>query len=370
MKKINYLGLPATYRLLVISDIHGHLGLFKELLAKANFSENDYLIINGDLIEKGPDSYGVVKEVMKMAQTNPKVFVIEGNCDPLCEDLNDNPDELIPYLKQRSASLLNEWLTLQGTSIETINDGQTLVELLATPYADEIAWLTQLPTAIETKDFIFVHAGIADQADWQKTERIDALTMPRFYQRQHQAQQFVVVGHYPVANYTPNTQPPNHTIKFDERNRIISIDGGNQLKRDGQLNALIINSHDHQLSFDQLAVDSLPKHVIKEDFQPMQLVPAGNLHYPDYYVRVLKKGNDFSLCRNLNNEAELWLKNEHLKTDELGTYVITDTTSYQLAVSKGELVSVIETSSQNFSLIKKNGMSGWIPSSLLSDQTN
>ena len=48
-------------RTLVACDIHGHTGLFKKLLSDAGFSEDDLLIIIGDIVEKGPDSLGTLR---------------------------------------------------------------------------------------------------------------------------------------------------------------------------------------------------------------------------------------------------------------------------------------------------------------------
>ncbi len=52
MEKIKKLSIPNDVRVIIISDIHGELDLFKELLYKVNFNDEDYLIINGDLCEK------------------------------------------------------------------------------------------------------------------------------------------------------------------------------------------------------------------------------------------------------------------------------------------------------------------------------
>ena len=45
--------IKGDYRLIVISDIHGHLDRFKALLQKVKYTPDDYLIILGDFVEKG-----------------------------------------------------------------------------------------------------------------------------------------------------------------------------------------------------------------------------------------------------------------------------------------------------------------------------
>ena len=45
MEKIKELSIPNDVRVIIISDIHGELDLFKELLHKVNFKDEDYLIL-------------------------------------------------------------------------------------------------------------------------------------------------------------------------------------------------------------------------------------------------------------------------------------------------------------------------------------
>ncbi|KAM0426008.1 hypothetical protein ACHAPT_008637 [Fusarium lateritium] len=55
-------------RLIIVGDVHGHLPELKNLLEKVNFdrSNGDHLIFVGDLVNKGPDSAGVVQLAMDL----------------------------------------------------------------------------------------------------------------------------------------------------------------------------------------------------------------------------------------------------------------------------------------------------------------
>lgn len=59
-------------RLLVIGDVHGMLDELKDLLKKADFttSRGDRVIFVGDLVNKGPESAGVVQYAMDMNATS------------------------------------------------------------------------------------------------------------------------------------------------------------------------------------------------------------------------------------------------------------------------------------------------------------
>lgn len=61
-------------RVFVFSDIHGCLDELKELVEVAEVRDQDKLIFNGDIIDKGPDTPGVVRYIRELP--NPKVLVL------------------------------------------------------------------------------------------------------------------------------------------------------------------------------------------------------------------------------------------------------------------------------------------------------
>ncbi|KAF4968994.1 hypothetical protein FSARC_3648 [Fusarium sarcochroum] len=60
--------VQAPDRLIIIGDVHGHLPELKALLQKVSFDKEngDHLIFVGDLVNKGPDSPGVVQLAMDL----------------------------------------------------------------------------------------------------------------------------------------------------------------------------------------------------------------------------------------------------------------------------------------------------------------
>lgn len=61
-------------RVFIFSDIHGCLDELKELISVAGICEQDQLIFNGDIIDKGPDTPGVVRFIRELP--SPKVLVL------------------------------------------------------------------------------------------------------------------------------------------------------------------------------------------------------------------------------------------------------------------------------------------------------
>lgn len=116
MINVQNIELDKTKRSIVISDIHGNFRLFKKLLDKLNYTEEDYLFINGDLCEKGPNSLEVVTYIMALHKKSDKVFVTKGNCDVLFRYVFNGNEGIISYMKKQKNSILNEMLIKNGKS--------------------------------------------------------------------------------------------------------------------------------------------------------------------------------------------------------------------------------------------------------------
>lgn len=358
MDKIKKISFPNHARIIVISDIHGELKLLTSVLEKVSFSSEDYLIINGDLCEKGPNSSGVVSYVMQLAKTSDNVHVTEGNCDALVEGLLNESPTFIDYLRFRPNSIFNEWLKQIGYRMNEHTTVQEVKELLIPHFSDEIKWLVELPTAIETEQYLFVHAGIENKSNWQETDREIALTMQAFLEEGHQAEQFVIVGHWPVSNYATNIEVNNPIIDYDKR--MIAIDGGNSIKDTGQLNAFIIDRRKDGDLFSYSYVDKFLTTKVIADFVS-EADRVGVINYPNYEVKKLEAGKDFTLCEQVKTSKLLFIKNEYLKQAEDARYFVkTDLSCAELSVEKGDNVAIIDDTCSGYILVKKDGVIGWV----------
>ena len=65
----------------VVGDIHGHRESFEALLSKLGLGESDHVLCIGDLIDRGPDSFGVVD----LVRTGARVHSIIGNHEMLMQ---------------------------------------------------------------------------------------------------------------------------------------------------------------------------------------------------------------------------------------------------------------------------------------------
>ena len=51
----------ATY---AVSDLHGQYGIFDKLLERIGFSEDDFMYVLGDAIDRGPDGVRILQRIM------------------------------------------------------------------------------------------------------------------------------------------------------------------------------------------------------------------------------------------------------------------------------------------------------------------
>lgn len=144
----------------VISDLHGYpFNKFKELLQKVKFSDNDFLFVLGDVIDRGTDGIKYLKWLI--LQDNAELIL--GNHEAMmltCSFLFDevNQDN-IKGLSVEKLDLLINWLrngasqTLESLHQASPNERKNIIEyLINAPLYDYIT--------VEGKDYLLTHSGL------------------------------------------------------------------------------------------------------------------------------------------------------------------------------------------------------------------
>jgi protein phosphatase len=160
----------------IIGDVHGCLDELKELLARVGYTFADATdpdgratfvvtpppgrkaVFVGDLIDRGPDSPGVLRLVMRMVAAGTAIGV-RGNHD----------DKLLRKLRGREVSI-------------THGLGQTLEQLAAEPpeFAERVtAFLDGLPThyVLDGGRLVVAHAGLKENLQGRVSERVRAFCL-------------------------------------------------------------------------------------------------------------------------------------------------------------------------------------------------
>lgn len=350
---IQWLDFEPGRRILVISDIHGNLEYFKGVLELAEFSPRDYLIIDGDFLEKGNRCLETLRYIMELSKAG-NVHALRGNCDGWHRVFDyglEGEAHLLRYLRWRDKGFLCELFRLLGVDVRSVPSLSPYIPLLHA-YDKEFDFIRSLPDGIDSENFTFVHAGRSPDKPLNRHSPGELNRIDRFMARGDSFDKWTVVGHYPVVLYGENIVCANPIINRERK--IISIDGGCVLKDDGQLNALIIPHKDSE-DFSFAAYDPFPERRVLRD------QAAGSRSYyirwGDSQVQVLQRGEEFSRCRHVRTGYEMDILTKYLFTQEDITGC-NDCTDYVLPLKTGDTVRVVETASRGY-FVKHKGVSGW-----------
>jgi len=154
-------------RKLFITDIHGELAGLRLLLKLAEVDlGRDQLVIGGDMINRGKNSAGVLKELKMLSDRHPQhVHALIGNHEEMMGD----------YLRIGDKT----WLSHGGR--ETLENLRQLF-----PREEErqahTDWATALPLYYEDDQFVYTHAGLHPfEPLTQQSREILWMTEAEFY---------------------------------------------------------------------------------------------------------------------------------------------------------------------------------------------
>lgn len=156
--------VPPGQRAYAIGDIHGRLDLFEQLLAQidkddaARGAADTTLILLGDLVDRGPESRGVVERAMQLKATR-KVRILAGNHEEMLLGSLGNEETLRHFLRHGGKETLFSYgLTAEEYSRAKLDELQERANALIP--AEHIAFMRAMENQIVMGEYLFVHAGI------------------------------------------------------------------------------------------------------------------------------------------------------------------------------------------------------------------
>ena len=159
-----------TRQTYAIGDIHGHLDLLRgvhDLVAEdmARHGAGQVLHV-GDLVDRGPDSRGVVEYLRQGIAGGQDWIVLKSNHDRLFTMFMDDPLASDPGLRSDLSWLhpkLGGGVTLGSYGVPNASDrpiAKVHAEALAAVPQEHLDFLTSRPTWHRANGAIFVHAGV------------------------------------------------------------------------------------------------------------------------------------------------------------------------------------------------------------------
>ena len=355
-------------RLLAVSDIHGHLDRLVQLLRQMHYGGEDILIIVGDLIEKGPESLRVVQYVMDLARQHP-VYVSMGNVDlgRLRKADDESPEgaqEWAGFLRWAKeawgGSLFHEMLADMGIPAEHVT-GERAAEYLhrmKEQFQEELEFLWTRPTILTAGRYLFVHGGVPteDLAALAEMEPEAVLKNDDFLNQGFSFREHIVVtGHWPTCLYRADREDVSPV--FERKRQILCIDGGNGLKRSGQLNGIEIP--DSQAGMEQIrwmGYDGFP--IVQAAEHQAGRAAAVHIRYFDSAVEMVEQKGDMALWKQLSSEKVFEGPLDWIYHDGEGRVHFSDYADTLLEVEPGDRLSVIRETSAGY-YVKKEGLIGW-----------
>ncbi len=157
---------PPNSRAYAIGDVHGCLDLLDDLLERIEEDNarrgpaKTYLVLLGDLVDRGPDSRGVIDRLLRNAPSFARTIILKGNHEEFFLNVLGGDDDVIPhwlvyggYECAESYGVSRGW-TLNATPHE-IGD-----RLRASVPPEHRRFLEEMADSFRFGDYFFVHAGI------------------------------------------------------------------------------------------------------------------------------------------------------------------------------------------------------------------
>lgn len=229
--------VPAGTRYYVIGDIHGRLDLFEALIAEieAEIEAPGLLdiriVLLGDLVDRGPDSAGVVERT-RVWQQDHNVRVLAGNHEEMFLAAFEKPEALRHFLKHGGRETVLSYglsaMQLATLTLEQIFEYMPQIVSHATR-----EYIAGFETMIRAGDYVFVHAGIDPAVPLAEQKRSDLLWIREpFLSHEGPLEKVVVHGHTIV----------DHVMDCGNR---IGIDTG--AFRSGVLTALVLEGDQRRI---------------------------------------------------------------------------------------------------------------------------
>lgn len=192
--------IPQGERYYVIGDIHGRLDLFDALIDAIEAEEavlaprDTTVVLLGDLIDRGPQSAGVIDRSRDWAKTR-RVRFIAGNHEEMFLQSFDDKEMLRHFIKHGGReTILSYGIKRKRYNELTIKELQSELEALVPRKHRE--FLSAFEDLIVAGDYVFVHAGLNPKRSLEEQRQSDLRWIrDRFLKHTEPFSHVVVHGH-------------------------------------------------------------------------------------------------------------------------------------------------------------------------------
>ena len=225
-------------RLYAVGDIHGHNALLVEMLAAIERdiisapTADNVVVFLGDLIDRGPDSAGVVERLRTVAGPYKSVFLM-GNHEEVLIRILDGEDQLVGDWLRFGGHECAKSYGLDPASLRSVGGACAAKAIREAVPASHQDFLRSFVDSFSAGDYLFVHAGIRPGVplDQQTLADLRWIRSP-FLEYRHRHPKTVVHGHSIAKD-------------IDRRPGRIGVDTG--AYRTGVLSAIVLEGLDQRV---------------------------------------------------------------------------------------------------------------------------
>ena len=194
-----------------IGDVHGELGKLDDLLRfiredVARHKRPYKIVFLGDLIDRGPDSRGVVARVKAMTEQG-EAWAVKGNHEELMLHACGNRESVGVFFWAENGG--DETIASYMMANGVCDDFRDAID------KEHLVWMEALPVTLtdDERGIVFVHGGIDPKTYPKCSDELRMWTRSRAFfnselwpERPETANILVVHGHTPTADFEPERQ--------------------------------------------------------------------------------------------------------------------------------------------------------------------
>jgi serine/threonine protein phosphatase 1 len=165
---------PPGSRAYAIGDVHGRLDLMLELLRRIeddNASRGPaktYLVFLGDLVDRGPDSRGVVDTLINNPPRFGRPVFLKGNHEEFFLNVLEGDEAVVQRWLTYGGSECAESYGVASTWTLDATPGAIMDRLIAQVPPEHVKFLSQMADTFRFGDYLFVHAGVRPGVELEK----------------------------------------------------------------------------------------------------------------------------------------------------------------------------------------------------------
>lgn len=163
--------VPEGRRVYAIGDIHGRLDLLDDLLARieddsaAREAAEVLVIFLGDLVDRGPDSRGVIERLIDYSRGPIATRFLMGNHEEVFVRAASGDLKSLRFLLRIGGRATILSYGVDEHLYRELDFEALSAELQARVPAEHVAFLSAFEESVEVGDYLFVHAGVRPGVD-------------------------------------------------------------------------------------------------------------------------------------------------------------------------------------------------------------